>query len=386
MSIIIASISVAEVKAVNKEENGKINETSWQDENGQPAAGPEGYVSVKYTYKTNGNRIEQYFDEEGKPYCTDGGYYGKRVQLDGRSNITEIEYLDATGQRTLNKAGYALTGITYYGFGEARTITYYGLNKKPVFVPSLGYASVYTEYSNKTLTRRTYRDEKGNPVDNANGFAVLNQKVNKKFAVLSIRYDHADGSAATGPDGWWRCVMDRDVQGRITSIKYYDVNGKLTDRGAGYAWEGFEYTEYGSILVTRYDAENNTLTDRNGIAILERVMTDGRVSRERYYNKEKKQVIDENGVGETVYSYDQDGRLAGVSYLDIEGLPVLCVGGYAGYRDETNDAGFTIRRTYLGTDGLPAVINGGYSETHYQYDETGNLISEQHFDLDGNPI
>ena len=386
LCLIFSSMSAAEVKSVNLEENGKIKETAWQDENGQQAAGPEGYASVKYTYKTEGNTIEQYFDAEGQPYCTDGGYFGKRVQRDGRGNITEIEYLDASGQRTLNKAGYALTGIIYYGFGEPRTITYYGMNKKPVMVPSLGYASVYTEYSNKTMTRRTYRDVKGNPVDNADGYAILNQKLNKRFVVLSIRYDHADGSAATGPDGWWRCVMDRDSQGRIISIKYYDVNGSMTDRGAGYSWEGFEYKENGNVLITRYDMENNPVTDRNGIATLERVITDGYVSRECYYSKENKRITNENGVGETVYGYDQDGRLESVSYLDTEGNPVLCADGYAGYRDERNEAGFTVRRIYLGADGLPAETSGGYSETQYQYDETGNLIYEQHFNIDGNPV
>ena len=38
----------------------------------------------------------------------------------------------------------------------------------------------------------------------------------KKNQVTSIRYDHADGTPATGPDGWFRCVKDRDGKGRVT--------------------------------------------------------------------------------------------------------------------------------------------------------------------------
>ena len=34
------------------------------------------------------------------------------------------------------------------------------MNKKPVTVPSLGYASVYNEYSGKTMTSRTFKDAK----------------------------------------------------------------------------------------------------------------------------------------------------------------------------------------------------------------------------------
>ena len=150
MILVLAAFpATGEISARNTEENGRITETVWTDDNGNPAAGPEGYARVQYTYKRE-ETIEKYYDTEGQPYQVSGGYYGKRVMRDGRGNITETEYLDENGERTLNRKGYALVGITYYGFGEVRTVTYYGLNKKAVMVPSLGYASVYTEYSNKT--------------------------------------------------------------------------------------------------------------------------------------------------------------------------------------------------------------------------------------------
>ena len=385
LCVLIAAAASAELKAVSKEENGKIRETVWLDENGQPAAGPEGYATVRYSYKMD-NIIEQYFDTEGRPYLADGGYYGKRVQKDGKGKITEIEYLDADGQRMLNKAGYALTGITYYGFGEARTITYYGLNKKPVIVPSLGYASVYTEYSNTTMTRRTYRDEKGNPVDNTDGYAVLNQKVNKRFIVLSIRYDHADGSHATGPDGWWRCVKDRDDKGRLLSVKYYDESEKLTDRGAGYAWEGYEYPDDSTVRITLYDMNDEPTADSAGVVTTEREMKDSRIIRERYLDKEKNRICNEIGIGEILYSYDQQGSLEKVSYLDTEGNPALCTKGYAGYRDTKDNDGSTVSRTFLGTDGMPVEIPAGYSEIRYFYDDMKQLSSVRYYDLNGKQI
>ena len=35
--------AMGDVTPRNTEENGKIRETAWEDENGQPAPGPEGY-------------------------------------------------------------------------------------------------------------------------------------------------------------------------------------------------------------------------------------------------------------------------------------------------------------------------------------------------------
>lgn len=375
----------AETKAVSREENGKIRETVWQDENGRTVPGPEGYASVRYSYKQD-NTTEQYYDTDGQPFCTDGGYYGKRVQRDGKGKIIEIEYLDENGQRTLNREGYALTGITYYGFGEIRTVSYYGMNKKPVMVPSLGYASVYNEYSGTTMIRRTFRNEKGNPVDSAEGYAVVNQKVNKRFIVLSIRYDHADGSPATGPDGWWRCVKDRDEKGRLVSVKYYDVHGNLTDRGAGYAWEGYEYTGDNTVRITRYDLNNEAVEDRAGVAATEREIKDERIVRERFFDKDGKRTNNELGVAEILYSYDHQGSLEKVNYQDTEGNPVRCVRGYAGYRDVKDEDGATVSRTYLGTDGSATEVQDGYSEIRYLYDETKTLTSTRYYDLNGKQV
>lgn len=382
----IAIFSSAEVKEIQKEEKGRIRETVWQDENGQPAAGPEGYALVKYTYKYDNNTFEQYYDAEGLPYCTDEGYFGKRVQRDGKGNITEIEYLNSDGQRTMNKAGYALISISYYGFGETRTITYYGLNKKPVVVPSLRYASVYTEYSNKTMTKRTYRDEKGNPVDNTDGYAMVSQKLNKRYQVLSVRYDHADGSPATGPDGWWRCVNERDDKGRILSVKYYDTSERMTDRGAGYAWEGYEYPDDHTVRITHYDLNSEPIADSAGVVTTEQEIQDNRITSERFLDKEKKRTNNDLGVGEILYSYDRNGNLEKVSYLDTEGNPVRCIKGYAGYRDTKDDDGSTASRTYLGTDGLPVEIAGGYSEIRYVYNQTKQITSVMYYDLNGKQV
>ena len=121
--------AMGEISARNTEANGKITETVWTDDNGNPAAGPEGYTRVRYSYKRD-ETIEQYFNAEGNPYEVSGGYYGKRIAKDGRGNVTEIEFLDARGNRTENKQGYALVVMTYFGFGDIRSITYYGANRK----------------------------------------------------------------------------------------------------------------------------------------------------------------------------------------------------------------------------------------------------------------
>ncbi len=385
LCFILPFVAMGETQARDIESNGRIKETVWTDESGQPAAGPEGYTTVRYSYK-GGDTIEQYYDSEGKPYRVSGGYFGKRTERDGKNRITAIEYLDKNGQRTENLEGYAQVTIAYTSFGEVRQVSYTNQSKKLVIVPSLGYASVVTEFSGKIMTGRTYKDTKGNPVDNRDGYAVMKQKLNKKYQVLSIRYDHADGSPATGPDGWFRCIKDWDNSGRLISVKYYDTDMNLTDRGAGYAWEGYSYEADGTVKAIRYDMNNEPLADEAGVVTTIREMKEEHVAKERFLDREGKRISNILGAGEILYSYDPQGSLESVSYRDTEGNPLICSNGYAGYRDEKDEEGSTISRTFLGTDGHAMEIPGGYSEIRYEYDGTKQLISIRYYDLNGKQI
>ena len=384
MCLAISFSAMGEVKARNIEENGKLKETVWEDENGQPAAGPDGYYSVRYTYKQS-DVIEKYYDADGNPFRVYGGYYGRRVQRD-KHGITEIEYLDEEGKTTLNRMGYGLIKMSYNSFDALTAVLYYNQFKKKVLVPELGYSSILYEYSHYTMTSKVFRDEKNNPIDITDGYAQIKMKTDKRFRVLSTRFDHATGKRASNPDGWFRCVQERDDSGRLISVKYYDENEQLTDRGAGYAWEGYAYQGENTVKVTRYDLNDGIVTDSSGIATVVREMKDERIVKESFLDKDGNRINNSLGVGAVLYSYDLQGALEKVTYQDMEGNPARCNAGYAGYRDTKDEDGATVTRTFLNVDGTPVETNGGYSEIRYVYDETKALTSKQYYDLNGKQV
>ncbi|MBR3334017.1 MAG: hypothetical protein IKG23_06985 [Clostridia bacterium] len=376
--------ATADVTARNTEENGKLKETVWVDENGQPAVGPDGYYAVRYTYKQN-DVIEKYYDADGKPFRVYGGYYGRRIQKD-KHGITEIEYLDENGNTTLNRQGYGMVKMKYFGFGALNSVFYYNQYKKKTVVPELGYASIIYEYSHYTMTSKVYRDEKDNPVEISDGYAQIKMKTDKRYRVLSTRFDHANGKQATNPDGWFRCVKERDDKGRLISVKYYDESERMIDRGAGYAWEGYTYEGENIVKVTRYDLNDKVVTDSNGIATTVREMKDDRIVKESYLDSDGNRINNGLGVGAVKYSYDLQGAVEKVTFLDTEGNAARCSEGYAGYRDTKDESGVTVSRTFLGVDGTPAETAGGYSEIQYVYDETKALTLKKYFDLSGKQV
>ncbi len=385
LALLLSSGSLAEVRKETVEEYGKVKRVEWKDtETGELTAGPEGYAAVEYSYSKQ-TTTERYYDADMEPYCMPGGYCGKKVTTDGKKQVVQIEYLDEDGRRTLNNDGYGFVTMLYTSFGAVRRLNYYGLKQLTV-VPSLGYASVITDFRGKTVTKRTWLDEKKRPVDNAAGYAVMIQKVNKSNQVLGIEYQHADGTPATCEDGWSSCVKDRDSEGRLIRTIYYDERGNVTDRGAGYAWEEITYTGDEEQLISRFDVNGNRIAVEPGVFALKREVKNGLVVRESFLNENGEAVLNGQGVGAVLYGYDHLGRLEKVSYLDLTGASCLCRGGYAGYRDTRDADGAVVSRAYIGTDGLPAETAEGYSEVRYTYDETKNLVMTGYYDISGTQI
>ena len=374
----------AENSLVEKKEDGRVVSAVWQDSSGNTVTGPDGWAEIRYKYG-RGIVAEQYYDEDGKPVEVQGGYYRKMITRDGKNRITEIAYQDANGDLMLNSDGYARVTMTYTSFGGITYLRYFGTEKKKVTVRSLGYAAIETEYSGKSVVSRTWVDENGKPVNNIQGFACMKQKMNKNYQPIRTWYEHADGSPATGPDGWSRCERERDKKGRVTSEKYYDEAGKITDRGAGYAWEETRY-DGNDRLVTRYGLDGQAVPVSDSAVTIRYRMQDDRVTAESYLKSDGGLTDGPLGVCTVSYEYDYDGRIETVRYRNAAGENVLCSLGYAGYRETRDADGAVTSRTYLGTDGKAMEIPGGYAEERYMYNSIKELTGTRRYDLNGNIV
>ena len=109
------------------EENGKIIESVWEDSEGQADNGPEGYASIRYTYKAN-NTYEAYYDTEGKPCVCADGYAGYRDTRDADGATVKRTFLGTDGNPAETHDGYSEIRYEYDATKQLSSTRYYDLN------------------------------------------------------------------------------------------------------------------------------------------------------------------------------------------------------------------------------------------------------------------
>ena len=374
----------AEITAEKQTERGRVTEITWKDENGNVTAGPEGYATVRYEY-TRASTTETYYDADGFPYETKGGYYGKIISTD--SFLVTTEYIGINGKPVNTVMGYARVDRRTFMFGLERYTIFYDANGRVVIVPSLGYAQVETLASGKTLTGRIYMDEKGERIDTPAGYAAMLKKMNRDRQIIREWYEHADGSPATGPDGWSRSEIMRDGnnKGRIDAIEFYDEAGRLTDAG-GYAREEYRYEKGGLVITSRFDAAGNRISFGGNAVSVRRKTQDDLVLEEMYLDGLGEPATLPEGYAGAKYSYNSAGQLELTQYLDTAGEKTTCSMGYSAVRQNWDPEGRLQSRNYLDTNGQSAVNSAGVSEERFEYDEDGHLTGMKKVDAAGNVI
>ena len=382
--LLVGTAACASAEWREETKNGKVIRKTWTD--GETEVSPEGYAEVTYSY--NGTAVtERYFGPDGSPAQAAGGYFGQILTYGNKRRVEEIVYLDAEGAKAECAAGYARVKMGYTSAGGITVASYYDAENNLTLVPSLGYAQVKNDYRGTTLTRTTYLGPDKKPVDTPLGYAVRIQSVNKSNRVTGISFEHADGSAAVGPEGWASMKRELDKKNREISVKYYDAAGALTERGLGYAYETRDWENDRAYTVRRYNSADQQVSFGDGIAALRREMNRaGLVTREESLDADGKMTENAEGVAARRYEYDGDGRLTRVMFEGSRGDTTENTSGYAGYEETLDGDGFPVRRVYLNKGGKPTDTAAGYSEVRFAYDANHRRTGTEYYDTNGNLV
>lgn len=172
-------------------------------------------------------------------------------------------------------------------------------------------------------------------------------------SVISTSHVNPDGVITDAIDmGYATVCRMQDDDDRVVEERYLDANGYPVARYENFHGLSYEYDET-STMITYLDVEGNPIIRSDGYSTIVRTQVDGR-------------------------AYDD-------FFYDLNGQQVQCSGGYYGLRRGYNAEGQNISLAFLDKDGHAVRTSSGYAIKTYQRDMNGNVVGKQYFDTDGNP-
>ena len=172
-------------------------------------------------------------------------------------------------------------------------------------------------------------------------------------SVISTSHVNPDGLITDAIDmGYATVCRMQDDDGRVVEERYLDANGYPVARYENFHGLSYEYDET-STVITYLDVEGNPIIRSDGYSTIVRTQVDGR-------------------------AYDD-------FFYDLNGQQVQCSGGYYGLRRGYNAEGQDISLAFLDKDGHAVCTSSGYAIMTYQRDMNGTVVGKQYFDTDGNP-
>ena len=260
----------------------------------------------------------------------------------------------------------------------------------PTMADDKGYAILVYKYdASGQVTACQYQDAQGNPVNNADGYAFLEQSW-KYGKVIDCAYYDAEHRMVMGPEGYARKRSTYLNRSRVEEIVHYDAEGKPLDSDTLYARYHAEYDKVGKqrrvLSEAYYDENDQLMAGPEGYAQVQYSYATGtKLASIRYLDAEGKPFFNQAvGYASMEYTYSPKFRLLGESYYDAQGKPVVSAAGYASVTyDYTNGSDEPVRIMYYDADGQAMLQSGGYYGIGQLPSENRYITIEVYYGADG---
>lgn len=402
-----------------RDEKGRPIEIHYIGIDGEPQSTKWGLGIKKFEYDENDNWVKAtYLTVDGKTAYDDiDGVAIFTMEYDKYGNVINAYHHNGEGQPMLPKKNYVSGVHTIYNDkGFSIQDDYLDVDHKPMYVRGMGVAIVKSEYDeNGYVIKKTFCDPEGNIVESKEGNAIAEYLNDEHGNTLETWFRNSKGELCEISNGFAGMKQEYDSIGNLTKQVYYGADKKPTldkDGCAGYSLvfndqnllteyvnlgkdlqpaadkngiirARYEYDKRGNITKSSfYDVTGNALRlTSDGVAGWDNVYDEkgNHVERRFFDTKEQPVMSSPLHYAKVKYTYDDNGNLNSVRYLNIQGALTL-VNGIAG-TDYINDKrGNTLEEKPVGTNGGLA-----YNKllTKYKYDGFDNCIEQSLYDNSG---
>lgn len=351
------------------DENGNEIARSFYNEKGKPCVLNRFCARWEFAYDDQGNCIsERYKNTDGKLMLVNGvagynrsfdargnkqnvypiglnsslavGKFDERMKYDDRDNVIELSYFNAKGTPTVCESGFHKLLMKYNSNNQCVQDEFYGTNGLLCNVKNKNFAVIKTEFDERgnEISKEYFTSTGTRGYDHSRVHKYYNQ-YNK--VVNKIKHQIAFGSdgkpvAADGiaPEG----RVEYDKRGNMIKLICYDGYGKKTTGLHGWSEQRFTYDEAGMRTSLAFYS-------LSGCPVMDKYLK---------YHKQ-------------VYTYNAMRLLSSVTFLGVNGKPILVEGGYSSIKYRYNSQTQHIETGYYGTDGTRTNNASGFSRQVYTF-------------------
>ncbi len=188
-------------------------------------------------------------------------------------------------------------------------------------------------------------------------------------------------------DGIFGVSYTLDSLGRRVQIQYLNREGSPHCTKRGVAGKYYEYERGGNICkITYVGLDGNPILNEHLWAIcIESSDNNGNVIDGAFYSSENNLCSAIGGYAKYKFRYNAQGNQIETSYFDIDGNPCFNGEGVAKWTAKYDASGNRIEAACFDVEGNPCYHENGYAKWTAKYNAQGNQIETSYFDIDGNP-
>ena len=384
------NITVADASGIAETfwEYDELKHITWEKRlgaDGLPVLNPAGTAEFRRAYDGINLTEESFFDGQGNPVnLTDRLYSKRQLAYDEAGNCILEQYFDSEGSPVCSNSGYAEIKRAFDGKKHVIDEAYFDVDGSGKLMPN-GYAEIKREYSGNDLVKEVYFDGQGNPVNRMDVlYSAIEIEYNENHNRVKEYYFNADGAPCLSNVGYASVKRSYD-EGRLISESYYGADGNPITIRMGYSSITRVYDEAGNLVSEQYfDTTGAPADNINAYSLVENEFDENRnIVRQKFTDSEGQPVVTGSGYAEVRRKYDENNHLIQESYFSGNEEPYTQPAGYCAITQEW-DGDILISRTYLGADGLPINRNDGYSKVVWMQGET---CTEVHvYNTEGNEV
>lgn len=291
------------------------------------------------------------------PSCDSNGVYGKSYEYNENGQISLITNLDINGEAFNCRYGWAKVAYEYDEYGNCILEQYLDKDDNKIRI-NTGVSALKISYDeNFNIANFEYLDEEGLSCTDKNGISEFSCKYETPGLMSSYVYLDTDDNEINDQYGINQTLIEYDSNGYQTKISFRDIKD-----------EPVFSPEYGCYqYAMKPDAQ-------------------GRIVEASFCDIDGNLMADEaSGASINCFTYDENGYLNEMYYLDEDRQPVLTTSGYSSFVITRNSLGQILKEETYDTESSLICTTEGYAVIEYEYDAFGNITKASYFDENEKP-